>query len=116
MSIPSTFEHAQDSLAQLQDLPELGITQDFLDALGNEKTEVTAEIGLLEEQLKELKRSLDGLWEGKREVEYELVAVYMHRGERGGHSIPQRASGVFWSWSWYFTGTGSAEMRGGVPD
>jgi ubiquitin carboxyl-terminal hydrolase 25/28 len=90
MSIPSTFEHAQDSLAQLQDLTELGITQDFLDALGNEKTEVTAEIGLLEEQLKELKRSLDGLWEGRREVEYELVAVYMHRGERDGHSIQQQ--------------------------
>jgi ubiquitin carboxyl-terminal hydrolase 25/28 len=51
---------------------------------------VTAEIGLLEEQLKELKRSLDGLWEGRREVEYELVAVYMHRGERDGHSIQQQ--------------------------
>jgi ubiquitin carboxyl-terminal hydrolase 25/28 len=81
LSIPATFQHARESLAQLQDVPELEITEDFLDALHIEGEEATAEIASLETQLGELKRQLDGLWEGKNQVEYELVAVYMHRGE-----------------------------------
>jgi ubiquitin carboxyl-terminal hydrolase 25/28 len=83
LSIPKTFEHVADALNALGDAEkeEFGVRADFLDALKSEGEEVTKEIQSLEEQLPELKRRLDGLWVEKKDYEYELVAVFMHRGE-----------------------------------
>ena len=81
MSIPGTFLHAREALGILAEDEALGITPDFLSALDNEAEEVKKEIEALEGVLPELKVKLDSIWEGNREYEYELVSVFMHRGE-----------------------------------
>ena len=81
MSIPGTFLHAREALAILAEDEALGITPDFLTALDNEGEEVKLEIERLEGALPDLKKNLDQIWEGQHEYEYELVSVFMHRGE-----------------------------------
>jgi hypothetical protein len=76
-----TFQHVRESLSQLPNELDMDISSDFLDALQTEGEEVTVEINGLEDQLPALKRQVDALWEGEREYEYELVSVFMHRGE-----------------------------------
>ena len=80
MPIPLTFQHVREALPTI-DLPELDLPREFLEALELEGEEVTAEINGLELQLPVLKRKLDALWAGCQEFEYELVSVFMHRGE-----------------------------------
>lgn len=81
MPIPMTFQHVRESLSQLPNELDMDISSDFLDALQTEGEEVTVEINGLEDQLPALKRQVDAVWEGEREYEYELVSVFMHRGE-----------------------------------
>lgn len=79
MDIPSTFLHVKDSLAGLN-LPELGVNNALLEALGSEAERVKAEIGEVETELRACRERLDRLWEGECSTEYELMAVFMHRG------------------------------------
>ena len=65
----------------MQNEPDLELTPDFLEALEVEGEEASVEINGLEDQLPGLKRKVNALWEGEREFEYELVSVFMHRGE-----------------------------------
>ena len=81
MSIPLTFQHVREALSQMQNDSDLNITPDFLEALEAEGEEATVEINGLEDQLPSLKRKLEALWEGDRNFEYELISVFMHRGE-----------------------------------
>ena len=81
MSIPLTFQHVREALSQMQNDSELNITPDLLEALEAEGEEVTVEINGLEDQLPGLKRRLEALWKGERNYEYELISVFMHRGE-----------------------------------
>lgn len=83
LSMPATFEHLRGAFEHLssEHETELDITKDFLDALTAEVEEIKAEIRRLEESLPALKKRMDGIWEGEREFEYELVSVFMHRGE-----------------------------------
>ena len=67
----------------MQNDPELDLTPDFLEALEAEGEEVTVEINGLEDRLPNLKRNLDLLWTTSKHYEYELVSVFMHRGEHG---------------------------------
>ncbi len=82
MPVPLTFQHVRESLSNLQNETDLDLTPDFLEALEAEGEEVTVEINGLEDQLPGLKRKLDALWDGERDFEYELVSVFMHRGEQ----------------------------------
>jgi len=94
MSIPGTFLHAREALANLaadESMGISGITPDLLAALDNEAEEVKKEIESLEGKLPELKRRLDGIWQGERQYEYELVSVFMHRGKTSG-------AGHYWTY------------------
>jgi ubiquitin carboxyl-terminal hydrolase 25/28 len=79
--MPGTFEHVRESLKGLQVEPDLAITDDFLHALSSEVDEINAEIKRLEGALPDLKTRMDQLWVDSKEYEYELVSVFMHRGE-----------------------------------
>lgn len=81
LPIPGTFDHARQALQQIQEMPELEITPDFLGVLESEGKRVTEEIERLQTLLRETKNELDEVWREQREMEYELVAVFMHRGE-----------------------------------
>lgn len=81
LSLPSTFKHVREALGQIKDMPELDISVDFLNALEGEEGRVAAEIERLQALLMEIKAKLDDVWQDEREMEYELVAVFMHRGE-----------------------------------
>lgn len=94
MSIPGTFLHARAALASLaadESMGIEGITPDFLAALDNEAEEVKREIETLEGKLPELKQRLDGIWQGEKQYEYELVSVFMHRGKTSG-------AGHYWTY------------------
>jgi chromosome segregation ATPase len=69
---------------------ELGITDDLLEALKNDKKEVEEEIERVQQTISTLRRSLDDVWSESRDCEYELVSVFMHRGKcestRSSHS------------------------------
>ena len=82
MSIPDTFQHVRDSLGVMSEDPALDITSDFLEALTVEGEAAKTEITQLEEQIKQYKETIETIWVGNSEFEYELVAVFMHRGER----------------------------------
>jgi len=98
MAIPLTFQHVRESLGLLQSEHDLDITQDFLEALGAEEKELTAEIIRLEDSLPVLKRGLESLWEDAREHEYELVSVFMHRGEAPlRHQFRKKSYPLTWS-------------------
>lgn len=77
----------------MQEIPELEITPDFLSALAIEGTALVDEIKQLEGQLPALKERLDATWAGDAAFEYELVAVFMHRGE-SALILPDRISGL----------------------
>lgn len=65
----------------MSNMAELNITPDLIEGLEVEAEEVNVEINGLEDELPRLRRQLDALWEGNNEIEYELVSVFMHRGE-----------------------------------
>ncbi len=92
LSIPDTFDHVREALGELNE-PELDITPDFLQALENEKQQAKLEIEYLENQLPGLKSKMDRLWDGdgEKRLEYELVAVFMHRGRTSG-------AGHYWTY------------------
>jgi ubiquitin carboxyl-terminal hydrolase 25/28 len=84
MNMPTTFAHAREALIHLnENQPELGLNlpPDFLAALEDGKGRVEEEIERLRTLLPGLKDELDRLWADRKDVEYELVAVFMHRGE-----------------------------------
>lgn len=92
--MPNTFTHLYDSLNSLRvHETELGITDDLLEALKNDKKEVEEEIERVQQTISTLRRSLDDVWSESRDCEYELVSVFMHRGKcqstRLCHSVQQ---------------------------
>ncbi|KAK4684659.1 hypothetical protein P7C73_g5509, partial [Tremellales sp. Uapishka_1] len=91
LSIPATFQHVREGLQQLQDIPELDITEDFLNAIRVEGEGVAVEINGLESQIPALKAKIDAVWEDSQEIVYELVAVFMHRGKTSG-------AGHYWTY------------------
>lgn len=80
MDMPATFTHVRDALSSL-DMPELGVSDGLLAALASEADRVRAEIREVETELRAQRERLDRLWEGSCSMEYELMAVFMHRGE-----------------------------------
>ncbi|ORX36800.1 hypothetical protein BD324DRAFT_627205 [Kockovaella imperatae] len=91
MSIPDTIKHVRDSLGFISGDAEFCISSDFLEALDAEVEITTAEIAQLEDQIKILKQSIEGIWTGSQDYEYELVAVFMHRGKTSG-------AGHYWTY------------------
>lgn len=81
LSIPATFDHVRQALQQITEFPELELSPDFLDALQSEGQSVTAEIEELHASLGRSKVELDEMWANQVDWEYELVSVFMHRGE-----------------------------------
>ena len=81
LSIPDTFKLVRESLGALGEDPDLEVDNDFLIALDDEQEASRTEIGELEKKAIELKEAVEGLWQDVREYEYELVAVFMHRGK-----------------------------------
>ena len=80
MDMPSTFTHVRDALSSL-DLPEVGVTEGLLEALVSEADRIRAEIKEVEASLRAQRERLDCLWESSYSMAYELMAVFMHRGE-----------------------------------
>lgn len=80
LSIPATFEHVREALQQIQEVPELDLSTDFSDALSREGKATELEIQAAQEELVLIKAQLDEIWQEEKEMEYELVAVFMHRG------------------------------------
>ncbi|ORY34116.1 hypothetical protein BCR39DRAFT_518545 [Naematelia encephala] len=99
LSIPRTYQHVREGLAKMTNIPELEISQDFLAALEVEEKDATEEIKQLEERIPVLKANLDNLWADSREVEYELVSVFMHRGRTSG-------AGHYWTYQAHLPGDG----------
>jgi hypothetical protein len=59
---------------------------DVADALGQEASELEAERKEVQERIDDLRREIASIWEAEKEAEYELVSVFMHRGEASfGH-------------------------------
>lgn len=80
--MPATFDHLRNSLARLQTLDAgLDISDDFLKALATEKDQVQEDIESIQTAIPRLRDKLDSLWTEERTCEYELVSVFMHRGE-----------------------------------
>lgn len=81
-SVPATFDHLRDSLTKLQSLDaDLDISDDFLSALKTEKDRVQEDIEAIQTAIPRLREKLDSLWVEQRTCEYELVSVFMHRGQ-----------------------------------
>jgi ubiquitin carboxyl-terminal hydrolase 25/28 len=107
LSIPGAFKHVREALGQIQDLPELAITPDFLNALESEEHRITAEIERLSASLVETKARLAEVWREEKGMEYELVAVFMHRGKSDDAQIcpvqltrPGKTSGAGHYWTY----------------
>ena len=103
MSIPATVKHVSESLSHMKYELDVELPTHLLDALYQEGEEVTVEINDLENQLTTLKRKIDALWEGAREYEYELVSVFMHRGEStvlSGLKMAGKTSGAGHYWTY----------------
>lgn len=81
LSMPGAFRHVREALAQIKEVPDLDINQDYLSALESEEQRVTAEIEKCQAELVETKEKLDEVWKDERGMEYELVSVFMHRGK-----------------------------------
>jgi ubiquitin carboxyl-terminal hydrolase 25/28 len=105
--MPSTFKHVREALQQIQDVPELDMTPDFFTALENEEKRVSEEIERLQVGLRETKAKLDEVWKEEREMEYELVAVFMHRGmfslslsvvNEADHAGKTSGAGHYWTY------------------
>jgi hypothetical protein len=68
------------------ELAEAASPPDVADALGQEAGELEAERKEVQGWIEELRREIASVWEGQKEAEYELVSVFMHRGEASfGH-------------------------------
>jgi hypothetical protein len=76
------MEHVVDALLNMPvtEQEELDIAPDFIAALRHDAAEVEKDILTLTGQLPELNRQLEDLWKDIHDCEYELVAVFMHRG------------------------------------
>lgn len=62
------------------------ISSELLDALGAQADKSEAEIATLEHDLVASKAELEAMWAAEKEVEYELVSVFVHGGTgTGGH-------------------------------
>lgn len=82
LSLPATFDHLHDALQTLQvEHEDLDVTPEFLAVLKDDKKEVEREIQETQDAIPALKASLERLWSGDKVHEYELVSVFMHRGE-----------------------------------
>lgn len=82
LSLPATFDHLHDALKTLQtDYADLEITPDFLNVLRDDRKEVEDEIQLARDLIGIHKARLNLLWSDEGKYEYELVSVFMHRGE-----------------------------------
>ena len=84
LSVPDTFSQVASALRTLtvkDVLTEEDAPSDFLAQLDVEARTVKDEIAALEERLPVLRAHLDSIWAGSNEHEYELVSVFMHRGE-----------------------------------
>ncbi|KAJ3575232.1 hypothetical protein NP233_g1222 [Leucocoprinus birnbaumii] len=74
------IEHSISFLSGLENSSEIGVDDDFLFNLNNERTHVQDEIQQLRERAKALKDELEDLWSSSKDVEYELTSVFIHRG------------------------------------
>lgn len=86
----------------------LGITPDFLDALSGQAAIFEDEAKSSEERLHAAKRDLEQIWQDSGECQYQLVSVFMHRGESSPDQTPpslsltrvgmSSASGHYWTY------------------
>jgi hypothetical protein len=68
------------------DLTEFASPADVADALGQEAGELESERDKVSERIAELRSEISSIWDAEKEAEYELVSVFMHRGEASfGH-------------------------------
>lgn len=70
-----------DWLNKQKEDPTLGITSDFLNALGGQVAIFADEAKTTEERLHTAKRELEQIWQDSAQCQYQLVSVFMHRGE-----------------------------------
>lgn len=75
-----SIEQSIGFLSGLENGSEIGVDDDLLFHLNQERTHVLDEIELLRQRAKTLKDELEELWNTSRKVEYELTSVFIHRG------------------------------------
>ena len=70
-----------------------GVDEGFLERVREEKAKIQDEIAKLRERASELKTLLEDIWKDEKRAEYDLTAVFIHRGSSpsfGHYFIYQR--------------------------
>ncbi|BEI89970.1 uncharacterized protein CcaverHIS019_0300400 [Cutaneotrichosporon cavernicola] len=88
LSMPETFRFVRDALGDKLGtlLGDDAPAPEFLQGLGMQAEGAEEEIAQLSRDLVQCKETLEGMWAEARDVEYELVSVFVHGGTgTGGH-------------------------------
>lgn len=78
--IPKLLEDTYEHLSYQSDLEDV-LSSELVEGLIAERSDVSAEVDHLVNRIKELREEIEHIWSDQQKATYELVSVFIHRGE-----------------------------------